>query len=93
MSSVQVNMLRSESGWFPRFIAICVARHRWMHPHEEDYDWMKRVSECDSKRQVESVLKEYNHPDFTDGVHSLQETARKIIAIENDLRSRGDVLL
>ena len=65
----------------------------WMYRHEEDYEWMKCVSECDSKPQMESVLKEYNHPDFTDWIHSLQEMARKKIVIENEWRARGAVLL
>lgn len=87
-------MLRSEAPWFPRFIEICKSRLKyWMNLNEQDYEWMKHVAKCDSKRQVQSVLKEYNQPDNTDWIYSLQETARKIIAIENDLKARRALLL
>ena len=87
-------MLRSEAKWFPRFILICQWRLKWvMNPEEQDYAWMKRVTECGSRRQVQSVLQAYNQPHFDDLVHYQQEQAKKIIAIEDDLTSRGAVLL
>ena len=94
MSSVDIIMLRSEAPWFLRFLAICQCKLKYcMNPNEEDYEWMQRVAECDSKWQVQNVLKEYNQPDFTDWIHPIQETARKIVIIENGLRARGAVLL
>ena len=93
-------MLRSEAKWFPRFILICQSHLKWvMNPEEQDYEWMKRVTECNSWRYVWSVLQAYNQPHFTDLVHYKQRQAQKIIAIEeklnaieDDYRSRGCVL-
>ena len=62
-------------------------------PEEQDYEWMKRVTECGSGRQVQSVLLAYNQPHFSDLVHFKQEQAKKIVAIEDCLRSRGCVLV
>lgn len=57
MPSVDLIMLWSEAHWFSRFIAICQCKLKyWMYPHEQDYQWMQRVAECDSKRQVQNVL-------------------------------------
>ena len=64
-----------------------------MNPEEQDYAWMKRVAECHSWRHVPNVLQAYNQSHFTDLVHYKQGQARKIIAIEDDLRARGYVLL
>ena len=87
-------MLRSEAKWFPRFILICQGHLKWvMNPEEQDYVWMKRVTECGSRRQVQSVLHAYNQPHFDDLVHFKQEQVKKIIAIEDGLTSRGSVLL
>ena len=87
-------MLRSEAKWFPRFLLICQSHLKWvMNPEEQDYAWMKRVTECHSWRYVRSVLQAYNQPHFTDLVHYKQGQAQKIIAIEDDFKARGYVLL
>ena len=94
MLSVKTIMLRSAAKWFPRFVLICLSHLKWvMNPNEQDYEWMKRVTECVSRRQVQSVLQAYNQPHFNDLVHYKQEQAKKVIAIEDGLRSRGHVLL
>ena len=54
---------------------------------------MKRVTECESKREVQTVLQAYNQPHFDDLIHFQQEQAKCIIAIEDGLRSRGYVFL
>ena len=93
MLSVQTIMLRSEARWFPRFVFICRTHLKWvMNPEEQDYEWMRRVTECGSGRQVQSVLQAYNQPHFNDLVHFKQEQAKKIVAIEDGIRSRGCVL-
>ena len=87
-------MLRSEHKWFLRFLLISRSHLKWvMNLEAQDYEWMKCVTECVSGRQVESVLRAYNQPHFHDLVHYKQEQAKKIIAIEDGLRSRGCVLL
>ena len=87
-------MLRSEARWFPRSVFIRQAHLKWvMNPEEQDYEWMQRVTECGSRRQVQSVLQAYNQPHFSELVHFKQEQAKKIVAIEDGLRSRGCVLL
>ena len=95
MSSVDLNiMLRSEAPLFPRFIGICVCKHTyWMNKDNEFYPWMKRVSECESSRQVQDVLKEYNNKEFTDWIHSLQETAKKVAVREAEMIANGALLL
>ena len=92
MPSVDLIMLRSEATWFPRFIAICESKvEYWMYPHDSHYEWMQRVAQ--SKRQVQDVLKAYNNEDFTEWIHSLLETARKIVAREDEWRRRGAVFI
>ena len=94
MLSVQTIMLRSEARWFPRFVLICRAHlKRVMNPEEQDYEWMERVTECGSGRHVQSVLLAYTQPHFSDMIHFKQEQAKKIVAIEDGLRSRGCVLV
>ena len=66
-------MLRSEAKWFPRFVLTCKSHLKWvMNPNEQDYEWMKRVTECESRRLVQSVLQAYNQPHFDDLVHCKQ---------------------
>ena len=62
-----------------------------MNPEEQDYEWMRRVIECGSGRQVLSVLQAYNQPQFSDLIHFKREQAKKIVAIEDGLR--GSVLV
>ena len=94
MLSVQTIMLKSEVKWFSRFVLICRSHLKWvMNPEEQDYEWMKRVTECGSGRQVQSVLLTYNQPHFSDLIHFKREQAKKILAIEDGLRSRGSVLV
>ena len=50
-----------------------------MYLHDPHYEWIQRVTQCDSKSQVQDILKEYNDKDFTDWIHSLLETARKVV--------------
>ena len=54
-----------------------------MNPEETDYDPMKRVTQRESKKDVQTILKAYNQPHFDDLVHTQEVTAKKIIAIEN----------
>ena len=82
MSSVQ-DMLRSEVEWFPRFILVCRQVLNWMNPEETDYEPMKRVTQCETQRQVQTILKVYNQPHFDDFVHTQEVRVKKIIAIEN----------
>ena len=92
MLSVQTIMLRSEARWFLRFVLICRTHLKWeMNPEEQDYEWMRRVMECGSGRQVLSVLQAYNQPHFSDLIHFKREQAKKIVAIEDGLR--GSVLV
>ena len=94
MLSVPTIMLRSEARWFPRFVLICKSHLQGvMNPEEQDYAWMQRVIDCGSGRQVQSVLQAYNQSHFSELVHFKQEQARKIVAIEDGLRSRGCVLV
>ena len=87
-------MLSSEAKWFPRFVLICRAHLKWvMNPEEQDYEWMQRVTECGSGRQVQSVLQAYKQSHFNDLVHCKQEQAKKIVAIEDGLRSRRGCVL
>ena len=69
--------------WFPRFILICQERLRHMNPEETDFEPMKRVTQCKSKREVQTILKAYNQPQFDDFVHTQEVIAKKIIVIEN----------
>ena len=89
MLSVQTIMLRSEAKWFPRFLLICQSHLRWvMNPEEQDYAWMKRVTECRSRGDTcRGVLRAYNQPHFS-GSSSLsnKDQAQKIIAIEDDFQ-------
>ena len=83
MSSVQDTiMLRSEVVWFPRFILVCRQVLNWMNP-ETDYEPMKRVTQCETRREVQTVLKAHNRPHFDDLVHTQEVRVKKIIALEN----------
>lgn len=76
MPSVDTIMLRSETQWFPRFITIC---QNWLdhvlNPQETDYEWIRRVTECESRREVQSVLKAYNQLHFDDLVRTQEVLA------------------
>ena len=84
MSSVQDTIiLRSEVVWFPRFILVCRQVLNWMNPEETDYEPMKRVAQCEKRREVQTFLKAYNRPHFDDLVHTQEVRVKKIIALEN----------
>ena len=88
MSSVQdtsviIIMLRSEVVWFPRFIRVCIQVLHWMNPAETDYEPMQRVTRCENRREVQTVLKAYNRPHLDDLVHTQEVRAKKIIALEH----------
>ena len=84
MSSVQDPiMLRSEVVWFPRFILVCRQVLNWMNPEETDYEPMKRITQCETRREVQTILKAYNRPHFDDLVHTQELRVKKIIALEN----------
>ena len=87
MSSVQdtivIIMLRSEVVWFPRFIRVCIQVLHWMNPAEKDYEPMQCVTQCESRREVQTVLKAYNRPHLDDLVHTQEVRAKKIIALEH----------
>ena len=63
-------MLRSEVPWFPRFIRICRFFFQFMNEldrdglQDMDYDVMKRVIQCEDKREVWSIINAYNHSSF-----------------------------
>ena len=87
-------MLRWKPSGFRGLFQFCLSHLKWvMNSNEQDYEWMKRVTECESRRQVQSLLQAYNQPHFNDLIHYKQEQAKKIIAIEDGLRSRGYLLL
>jgi len=76
-------MLRSEVEWFPLFIHLCKNRlHYIMNPNETDYEPMRQVTECDSYRQVRSILNAYNGEGFESLVHTQQVLVKKKIERE-----------
>ena len=77
-------MLRSEVEWFPRFIVICKTRLKYMNPNETDYEPMRQVTECESYRQVRSIVKAYNGEGFDDLVHT-----QRVLAEKKRERERG----
>jgi len=82
-------MLRSEVEWFPLFIYLCKNRlHYIMNPNETDYEPMRQVTECESYRQVRSIISAYNGEGFESLVHTQAVLAKKKIA-----RNRRDELL
>ena len=76
-------MLRSEVDWFPRFLAICQCHLEWwMTEGDTDYDTMKRVLQCENRRQVQEILNDYKDVDFSDLIHTKQTLAQKLVARE-----------
>ena len=53
-----------------------------MNPNEQNYERMKRVIECESRREVQGVLKKYNQPHFDDLAHYQEGSGKKTIAIQ-----------
>jgi len=80
MSSVYYLIMERE--WFPRFILICKDLLRRMNEHEEDYRPVKAICQCESYRQVLSIVKAYNNDDFEDLIHTQQVLAKKAVARE-----------
>jgi len=78
MSSVHYLIMERE--WFPRFILIYKDLLRRMNEHEEDYETVKVICQCESYCQVFSIVEAYNNDDFKDVIHSLQVLAKKAIA-------------
>ena len=84
MPSVYI-MLRSEVEWFPLFIHLCKNRLKYIiNPNELDYEPMRQVSECESYRQVRSIINAYNGEGFDYLVHKQRELAEKKIAREKE---------
>jgi len=79
MSSVYYLIMEQE--WFPRFILICKYLRR-MNEHKEDYKPGKAVCQCESYRQVLSIVEAYNNDDFEDLIHTQQVLAKKAVARE-----------
>ena len=80
------DMLRSEVEWFPLFIHLCKNRLKdIMNPHELDYEPMRQVTECESYRQVMSILNTYNGEGFDYLVHKQRELAEKKIERERHM--------
>jgi len=76
-------MLRSEVEWFPLFIHLCKNMLKYiMNPNELDYEPMIQVSECESYRQVRSIINAYNGEGFDYLVHKQRELAEKKIERE-----------
>jgi len=79
-------MLRSEVEWFPLFIVLCKTRLKYcMNPHELDFEPMRQVTECESYRQVRSIINAYNGEGFDDLVHKQRELAEKKIERERGM--------
>ena len=80
------DMLRSEIEWFPLFIHLCKNRLKYiMNPQELDYEPMRQVTECESYRQVMSILNTYNGEGFDYLVHKQRELAEKKIERERHM--------
>jgi len=76
-------MSRSEVEWFPLFIHPCKNRLNYvMNPNQTDYEPMRLVTECDSYRQVRSIINAYNGEGFESLVHTQQVLAKKKIERE-----------
>ena len=79
-------MLRSEVEWFPLFIDLCKTRLKYcMNPQELDYEPMRQVTECESYRQVRSIINAYNGEGFDYLVHKQRELAEKKIERERGM--------
>ena len=76
-------MLRSEAEWFPRFILVCRECLRCMNPEEADYEPMKHVTQCETRREVQTILKAYNQLHFDDLAHTQEVRVKKFIALED----------
>ena len=76
-------MLRSEVEWFPRFLAICKSQLDWcMSERDVEYQPMKEVLQCSSKREVQAVLNAYNQENFTDHIQYKLLLAQRLVARE-----------
>ena len=55
---------------------------------ETDYETMKRVLQCENRRQVQEVLNDYKDVDFRDLFHTKQKLAQKLVACEKSERNK-----
>ena len=75
-------MLRSEVSWFPRFIGICRFFFQFMNEldrdglQDMDYDVMKRIMQCEGKREVWTIVNAYNDPVFRVRIEVYEELAQ-----------------
>ena len=53
-----------------------------MNVHEEDYKPVKAICQCESYRQVLSIVEAYNNNDFEDLIHTQQVLAKKAVERE-----------
>ena len=78
-------MLRSEVPWFPRFIRICRFFFQFMNEldrdglQDMDYDVMKRVIQCEGKREVWSIINAYNDSFFRLRIQAYEELAQGLV--------------
>ena len=72
-------MLRSEVPWFLRFIRICQFFFQFMNEldrdglQDMDYDVMKRVIQCEGKREVWTIINAYNDSVFRERIQAYEE--------------------
>ena len=78
-------MLRSEVCWFPRFIRICRFFFQFMNEldrdglQDMDYDVMKRVIQCEGKREVWTIIRAYNDAIFRTRIQAYEELAQALV--------------
>ena len=78
-------MLRSEIPWLPRFIRICRFFFQFMNEldrdglQDMDYDVMKRVIQCEGKREVWSIINAYNDSVFRLRFQAYEELAQGLV--------------
>ena len=78
-------MLRSEVPWFPRFIQICRFFFQFTNEldrdglQDMDYDVMKRVIQCEGKREVWAIINAYNDSVFQLRIQAYQELAQGLL--------------
>ena len=79
-------MLRSEVSWFPRFIPICRFFLQSMNEldcdglQDMDYDVMKRVIQCEGKREVWAIINAYNDSVFRLRIQAYEELAQGLVS-------------
>jgi len=77
MSSVCYHLIMDRER-FLRFIPICKALLCRRNEHEVDYKTVKAICQCESYRQVLSIMEAYNNKDFEDLIYTQQVLPRKL---------------